>query len=140
VAVATPQAVLLTCPRCRILRKFVAIDGGTGYRCAGCEWSYTFSPVAPTGTATAGLAAGGTAITVASGGASFTAGMLLLYDTGLSTEILTVTATGTATSVPVSAAAKAHLTGATFGQLSIAPTYAGAGDQGAVIPNPTWGF
>src|SRR6516162_688871 len=81
-AVAVPQALILTCPRCHLPRRFVAIDGATSYRCSACEWYYTLSPVAPTGTASGALAAGGTAITVASGGASFTAGMLVLYDFG----------------------------------------------------------
>jgi len=139
-AVAVPAAVRLTCPRCRVLRPFRAIDGATLFRCGGCEWYYTLSAVAPTGTSTAGLAAGGTAITVASGGASFTAGMILLYDTGQSAEVLSVTATGSATSIPVSAAVKAHLTGATFGQMAATPTYGGIGVGDAVIPQPGWGF
>jgi hypothetical protein len=137
VAVAVPLAVRLTCPRCLALRSFMAIDGSVTFRCSGCEWYFTLSAIAPTGTSTAALAAGGTAITVASGGAAFTAGMALLYDTGQSAEILTVSGTPTATSVPVTAAAKAHLTGVTFGQLAIAPTYA-ASD--VVIPAPGWGF
>jgi hypothetical protein len=140
VAVAVPLAARLTCPRCRVLRPFMAIDGSVTFRCSGCEWYYTLSPVAPTGTATALLAAGGTAITVASGGASFTSGMSLLYDTGQLAEILTVSGSSTATSVPVSAAAKAHLTGATFGQLSVAPTYSGTGVGDTAIPAPAWGF
>jgi hypothetical protein len=138
VSVAVPLAARLTCPRCDVLRQFMAIDGSVTFRCAGCEWYYTLSAVAPTGTATAALAAAGVAITVASGGASFTSGMSLLYDTGQSAEILTVSGTPTGTSVPVSAAAKAHLIGATFGQLAIASTYALTGD--AVIPAPGWGF
>jgi len=140
VAAATPQAVLLSCPRCRIVRQFQAIDGAVTWRCKACEWYYTLTAVAPAGTSSAVLAAGGTAITVASGGTSFTSGMLLLYDTGQNTEILTVNGSATATSIPVAAAAKAHASAVAFGQLAIAPTYAGIGDQGAVIPNPGWGF
>lgn len=139
-AVAVPAAVRLTCPRCRILRAFANMDGGTNFRCTGCELQYTLSAVAPTGTATAGLAIGGTAITVASGGASFTGGMLLLYDTVSSAEILTVTATGSATSIPVTAAIKAHLTGATFGQLADNPTYSGYGVEQQPLPAPGWGY
>jgi hypothetical protein len=41
------------------------------------------------------------AITVASGGASFTAGKRLLYDVGPLAEVVTVTTTGTATNIPV---------------------------------------
>src|SRR6516164_2199417 len=129
---AQPTTLRLTCPRCRCLRMFVAIDGVVTYRCSACEWYYRLSPVAPTGTASAGLAAGGTAITVVSGGASFTSGMLLLIDTA--------TATGSATSIPVTAAVRAHLSGFTFGQLSIAPRDSGFGVGGAVIPAPSWGY
>lgn len=128
-AQGVPAVVLLTCPRCHFPREFINIDGGTAFRCQGCEWPFTLSAIAPAGTATAALALGGTAITVASGGASFTSGMLLLYDTGTSAEVLRVTATGSATSIPVTAAIKAHLTGATFGQLQVAPTLSGIGEN-----------
>jgi hypothetical protein len=138
--VANPQAMYLSCPRCRTRRRFNAIDGGYSFRCAGCEWYYTLSVAAPTGTASAVLAAGGTAVTVASGGASFTNGMLLLYDVGQLSEVLTVNGVATATSIPVAAAARGHLTGVTFGQLAIAPTYGGIGVGDAVIPAPAWGF
>src|SRR6516165_12475067 len=136
---AQPTTLRLTCPRCRCLRMFVAIDGVVTYRCSACEWYYRLSPVAPTGTASAPLAAGGTAITVASGGASFTGGMVLAYDTGLATEILTVTATGSATSIPVSAAAKSHLTGVTFGQLAVTLTLGGQFGLEQVPGNPGYG-
>ena len=135
---ANPTAVTLTCPRCHALRRFTAIDGISLYRCSACEWYWSFTAVAPAGTASAVLNAGGTAITVASGGASFTGGMTLLYDNGtVNAEILTVTSTGSATSIPVTAAARSHLTAVTFGQLAVAPTY-GAVD--AVIPAPGWGY
>lgn len=139
-AVAVPAAVRLVCPRCRILRAFANMDGGTNFRCTGCELQYTLSTVAPTGTSTATLAIGGTAITVASGGASFTNGMVLLYDTGSSAEILTVNGSATGTSIPVTAAIKAHNTGATFGQLADNPTYSGYGVEPQPIPAPPWGF
>lgn len=138
-AVATPTAIRLTCLRCKTPRQMVQIDGGTLLRCSACEWPHSMAPVAPTGTATAGLAAGATAITVASGGASFTGGMVLIYDTGLLTEILTVTSTGSATSIPVSAAAKTHLTGATFGQLAVTLSLSGVGLE-QVPGNPGYGF
>lgn len=128
-AQGVPAALSLACPRCKAPRPFVSIDGTVKFLCGGCEWPFTLSAVAPTGTATAGLAVAGTAITVASGGASFTTGMLLLYDTGTLAEVLTVTATGSATSIPVRAAIKAHLTGATFGQLLISPTLSGIGEE-----------
>lgn len=139
-AAAVPAAVLLTCPRCHALRAFAAMDGQASYRCKGCEWFMALTAVAPTGTSNAALAVGGTAIGVASGGASFTNGMLLLYGTGILTEVLTVNGTPTGTSVPVTAAVKAHTSGATFGQLAIAPAYGGTGVGDAVVPAPGWGF
>jgi hypothetical protein len=137
----TPTAVYATCPRCRTRRSFVITGAGTAYRCAGCEWPFTFTSAAPTGTSNAALSAGGTAISVASGGASFTTGMQLLFDTGnpLLAEVLTVTATGSATSIPVLAAAKAHLTAAAFGQLAVNPTLSAIGEDAVPAAAP-WGF
>lgn len=132
-----PTRVTLICPRCQALRPFNDIDGRVLYRCAGCEWYFTFTAVAPTGTDTATLAVGGTALTVASGGASFTAGMYLLFDTSTSAEVLYVTTTGTATNIPVAAAGKAHSANATFGKLLISPSYSGAGLDGIPTPTPT---
>jgi hypothetical protein len=137
---AVPAAIRLTCPRCRTLRAFIAIDGQVLYRCSACELLYSLGTQAPTGTASATLAQGGTAITVASGGASFTTGMLLLYDTGVLAEVLTVTATGSATSIPVTAAVRGHASAVTFGQLSIGTAYAGYGVEQQPIPTPAWGF
>ncbi len=122
-AFGTPAVISLTCPRCRVKRTLVNIDGGTLYRCAACSFFITLTAVAPTGTASALLALGGTAITVAAGGASFTNGMVLLYDVGIAAEVLTVNGAATATNIPVTAAIKAHLTAVTFGQLSIGLTY-----------------
>jgi hypothetical protein len=139
----TPASVLVICPRCKCLRSFVNVSaGGVTYRCSGCEWTFTFTAQAPAGTATAAVVTPATtlAITVASGGASFTAGMYLLYDTGLNAEVVRVTTTGTATSIPVAGGfAKTHLTAVTFGQLLISSTYAGTGQE--AVPNaPGWGF
>jgi hypothetical protein len=140
VAVAVPQAIRLTCPRCRTLRPFLALDGGTNFRCAGCEWQWTLVTQAPTGTSNAALSAGGTAIGVASGGASFTNGMQLLYDTGQLAEVLTVNGSATGTSIPVTAASRSHSSAATFGQLLVSQTYTGYGVDGVPIPTPGWGF
>jgi hypothetical protein len=138
-AAGVPAALTLTCPRCKTLRKFVHVDTATLYRCGGCEWYFTLGTQAPTGTDTATLAVGGTTLTVASGGASFTSGMLLLFDTGSNAEVLRVTSTGTATNIPVSAAIKAHLANATFGQLLISSTLSGVGQ--AAVPGPApYGF
>lgn len=139
-AVAVPAAIRLSCPRCRALRAFVAIDGAALFRCSACELLYSLATQAPTGTSSAILAAGGTAITVASGGASFTSGMILLYDTGQLTEVLTVNGAATGTSIPVTAAVRGHATSAPFGQLAIAPTYSGYGVEQQPIPAPAWGF
>jgi hypothetical protein len=140
---AIPLNALVICPRCKTLRSFVNVSaGGIQYRCGGCEWTYTFTAVAPTGTATAAVVTPATtlAITVASGGASFTAGMYLLYDTGVNAEVVRVTTTGTATSIPVAAGfSKPHLTAVTFGQLLISSTFAGTGQE-AVPSAPGWGF
>ena len=138
-----PADVALTCPRCRFRRFMVNVDGGTLFRCQGCEWYFTLSTQAPTGTGTAAVTAGSTvAITVASGGTSFTSGMLLLYDTAVSAnaEVVTVTATGSATSIPVAGGfIKSHSSSAAFGQLSIGSTLSGVGED--QVPNlPGWGF
>lgn len=36
-----PAVITLTCPRCRTARRMDNIDGGTQYRCAGCDWYLT---------------------------------------------------------------------------------------------------
>jgi uncharacterized paraquat-inducible protein A len=126
-AVGVPVAARLQCPRCHFPGSFINIDGGTAYRCSRCEWRFTLSTQAPTGTATNALAQGGTALTVASGGASFTNGMFLLFDTGANAEPLVVNGVSTATNVPVTAAVKAHSSNATFGQLLISSAFSGLG-------------
>ncbi|SRR6266849_1322578 len=135
-----PAAALVLCPRCIRLRPFVNVSaGGVQYRCGGCEWTFTFATQAPTGVTNASRAAGAATIPVASGGASFTASMYILMDTGVNAEVVTATATGSATSVPVTPYAKAHSSAATFGQLLISSTYAGVGEE-AVPAAPGWGF
>lgn len=138
-----PVNSLAFCPRCKALRSFVDVSqGGVQYRCSGCEWLFTFTAVAPTGTGTAAVVTPATtlAITVASGGASFTAGMRLLYDVGTLAEVVVVTTTGTATNIPVAGGfARAHSGGVTFGQLAVNPTLSAVGEQ--QVPNaPGWGF
>jgi hypothetical protein len=77
---------------------------------------------------------------MASGGAAFTTGMVLVVDTGNNSEVTTVVAPGgTGTSVPVQALAKSHLTAAAFGQISLAVTYGSTGEE-AVPVAPSWGF
>lgn len=134
-----PAAVALTCPRCHFPRPFENVDGGTLFRCSGCEWYFTLSTQAPTGTTNAAGVVGATAISVASGGASFTSGMKILWDTGTAAEVVTATATGAATSIPVTAAIKAHNSAVAIGQLLVSPTLTGPGLD--TVPNlPGWGF
>ena len=72
----------------------------------------------PTDTLSAPASATDTALTVASGGASFTNGMTVSIIDGNNTELVTVGAGSTATSVVVSALAFAHASGVTFGQFA----------------------
>jgi hypothetical protein len=140
----TPAAFWLdstaTCPRCHCPATMVSIDAGTTWRCARCEWSWTFGTQAPTGVTNAVITAGTTlAIPVASGGASFTTGMMVLVDTGILTETVKVTATGSGTSIPVVGFTKSHASGAAFGQLLVSSTLAVSG--GAGVPGaPGWEF
>jgi hypothetical protein len=138
-AVGVPQAVRLTCPREKGLRLFLNVSASTQYRCAGCEWFWTLATQAPTGTTNGSISAGGTAISVASGGASFTNGMVLLLDTTTSAEVVTVNGSATGVSIPITAAIRAHNSGATFGQLLASPSYNGF-DMDAVPAAPGWGF
>jgi hypothetical protein len=80
---------------------------------------YTTSATAasPAAVTNGALAVGATAIPVASGGTSFTMGMYLwLEDAGTpaANEVVMVTATGSATSIPVTATRFAHLTAMPF--------------------------
>jgi hypothetical protein len=146
---AIPSELFITCPRCKTTRMFVDVSGGgTLYRCGGCEWTFTLGTVAPTGTSNAAVSVGGTTISVASGGASFTNGMFLLYDTGSLTEVLVVNGSASGTSIPVAGQwagetragfAKAHSSAATFGQLSLSSTQGAVGEE-AVPAAPGWGF
>lgn len=74
------------------------------------------SIVSPTSTASGSIAQGATSITVASGGTSFTNGMVVSILDGNNTELVTVGNGSTGTSVVISATAKAHASGVTFGQ------------------------
>lgn len=139
-APAVPATVRLTCPREKVVRLFVGVSAGsTQYRCMGCEWFWTLGTQAPTGTSNALISIGGTAISVASGGASFTNGMVLLIDTTTSAEVVTVNGSATGVSIPITAVIKAHATSMSFGQLLATPSYNGF-DMDAV-PNPGgWGY
>jgi hypothetical protein len=134
-----PTQVFLTCPRCKSARTLVAVDGQLLFHCGGCEWFLTASTQAPTATTNASRAIGATTIPMASGGASFTSGMLILVDTGTNAEVVTATSTGSGTSVPVTPYIKAHNSAIAVGQLLLGPTYSGIGEQ-AVPVAPGWGF
>jgi hypothetical protein len=76
---------------------------------------------------------------VASGGASFTSGMLILIDTGVNAEVVTATATGSATSIPVTPFIFAHNSATAIGQLLVSSTLSGVGQ--AAVPGPApYGF
>jgi hypothetical protein len=139
-AVGTPTAFYLTCPRCKIRRAMVNVDGGTLFRCAGCEWHFTMATQSPTGTTNASRSVGAATLPVASGGASFTTGMLVLVETGPNAEVVTVTSTGSATSIPITPLGKAHNSGVAIGQLLITATYSGIGVGDAIPAAPGWGF
>jgi hypothetical protein len=138
-AVGVPTAQYLTCPRCKIIRRFVNVDGGTLFRCAGCEWFWSLGTQSPTNTTNASRSAGATTLPVASGGASFTTGMLILVDTTTAAEVVTCTSTGSGTSIPVTALIKGHNSWVAIGQLQITSTYTGVGLD-SVPNNPGWGF
>jgi hypothetical protein len=71
--------------------------------------------------------------------ASFTNGMYLLLDTGQNAEVVRVTGTPTATSVPVPVFARSHSSAVTFGQLQISSTCSGVG-QAQVPAAAPYGF
>lgn len=75
------------------------------------------SVVSPTNTVgAAGVTQGATAIPVAANGTSFTNGMVISIEDGALSELVTVGAGSTGTSVVVSATAHAHVAGVAFGQ------------------------
>lgn len=81
------------------------------------DYTVTGTAASPAAVTNAALTAGATALPVASGGTSFTTGMYLwLEDTGTpaANEVVMVTATGSATSIPVTATRFAHLTAMPF--------------------------
>lgn len=73
---------------------------------------------APSLQASAPISQGATTITVASGGASFTNGMVIAIIDGNNTELVVGASGSNATTVNISATAKAHATGVTFGQFN----------------------
>jgi hypothetical protein len=132
-----PAAVTATCPRCKALRTFMSIGPEVSYRCAGCEWPFTFgagsSPLSTNGAVTAGVT---TALPFASGGTQFSVRQVLFINDGASSEIVAVNGTPTGTSVPIADLDFNHNSGVAV-SLAVA-TPSGTGD---VVPaNPGWGF
>lgn len=103
------------------------------------DYTTTGTAASPAGTTNASMAVGATAISVASGGASFTTGMnLWLEDAGspAANEVVQVTATGSATSIPITATRFAHATAMPFTNTSAPYTHVFAVLNGLVgAPN-----
>jgi hypothetical protein len=81
------------------------------------DYTVAGTAASPASTTSTAVAAGATTLTVASGGASFTTGMYLwLEDAGTpaANEVVMVTSTGSATSIPITATRFAHLTATPF--------------------------
>ena len=81
------------------------------------DYTTTGTAASPAASTSGALAVGATALPVASGGTSFTVGMYLwLEDAGTpaANEVVMVTATGSATSIPITATRFAHLTATPF--------------------------
>jgi hypothetical protein len=81
------------------------------------DYTSSGTTAAPAGTTNASMAVGATTISVASGGTSFTSGMFIwLQDAGspAANEIVQVTSTGSATSIPITATRFAHNTAMPF--------------------------
>lgn len=137
---AMPSEVTVRCPRCWQARRMVNVSGGgVQYRCDGCEWTFTYGITTPNTTINASASAGATTLSVASGGASYTNGMVLLIDSATGAEVVIVNGASTGTSIPVRSATptgrvtsgliKAHNSGTAFGQLAAASTYGGTGEE-----------
>jgi hypothetical protein len=88
------------------------------------------------------VAAGAVALPVAAGGASFMAGEQLYVSDAALSEIVTVGAGSTATSIVIAGSgfANAHGSAKSFGDLVLVPTYPNAGVGEAVPAKAGWGF
>jgi hypothetical protein len=114
-----------------------ANDGVLGYVCKGCEWGYQIGAGTTVLTTSALNNAGDTALTFASGATVFKSGQCLWYP-GANPEIVTVTGTPTATSVPVAALQFAHATAQNI-SLATVTSFDDPGQQ-AVPPAGGYGF
>lgn len=78
-------------------------------------------------TISAGVSAGGNALPFASGGTSFSRGQVLIVDPSGTSDVVVVSGTPTATSVPVGALNASHSSGVSVTVAQAAPALSGAG-------------
>lgn len=127
---------------------FGDVFGGLAWNLLG-DYTVSGTAASPASTTSATLAVGATAITVPSGGASFTTGMnLWLQDAGTppANEVVQVTSTGSATSIPITATRFAHTTAMPFTNtaapyvhvISVLNGAVGAANGPAQGPTHTW--
>jgi len=134
-----PSRVLATCPRCKTAnRVFDAVGPLLQYQCGGCEWLFLFGAgTSPLNTNAAVTAGSSTALPFASGGTQFLLGQALyVSDTTLS-ELVVVSGTPTATSVPVSGFQNSHGSGKA---ITVAVPSVVNSSVEAVQPPGGWGF
>ena len=122
---ATPIAAVITLNGATIASFTIngtaagAVTAGTYIIPAGGTFTPAYTVASPTWTwalpaISAGVSAGGTALTFAPASTQplpFTAGQVLIVDPAGTSDVVTVTGTPTATSVPVNSLNSAHLTG-----------------------------
>jgi hypothetical protein len=130
---ATPVAAAITANGATITNVSVnAVTAGTAAGTyvipAGGTISCAYTVATPTWTwalpaISAGVAAGGTALPFASGGTSFAQGQVLIVDPSGTSDVVVVTGTPTATSVPVNALNSAHLSGVQVTVAQVAPAH-----------------
>ena len=136
---ATPVAATITLNGATITGFYVGgVSAGTTAGAylipAGGTISATFTGGPPTWTwalpaISAGVSAGGTALTFAPTGTSvaFVQGQVLIVDPAGTSDVTVVNGTPTATSVPVGSLNSAHLTGVLVAVAALAPALSGTG-------------
>jgi hypothetical protein len=91
------------------------------------DYTTTGTAASPAAVTSAPIALGATTLAVASGGASFTVGMAIWIEdagTPAANEVVMVTSTGSATSIPITATRFAHLTATPFTNTTAPYTHA----------------
>ena len=106
----------------------VGTTAGTYILPIGGVFDATYTSGPPTWTwalpaTNAAVSAGGAALPFASGGTAFTIGQVLIVDPAGTSDVVTVTGTATATSVPVNALNAAHSGGVLVTVASLTPAY-----------------